>query len=152
MLYLFFFRKSTKFYGERKIFLYHLYSACIFSPLVLILASMWLGGDFLTISFGLIAAHGIYSISFLELWSLAQGSYSITIMAGLHSQHISTRDRLINNFSLIGDEKRSSRIESLCMMRLVNNEAQICRLTNLGRALAILVYCFNRVPNLKHNG
>jgi hypothetical protein len=95
VLYVFPLRQKAFFQSERGIFLYHLASAVLFSVAALALWKVEFNDAGLATALALIAAHGIYSISFLELWSLAQGSYSIAIIAGAASQGAVSREYLI---------------------------------------------------------
>jgi hypothetical protein len=51
------------------------------------------------------AAHGIYSMSFLELWSLAEGSYSFAILREIKSDRPADLHAVVIELRAIGDEK-----------------------------------------------
>src|SRR5207248_3861685 len=71
-------RRLPRFIEERVIFAYHAVSAVVLTVLA---PGLWLVGviDFATLV-GLVSLHGLYSMSFLELWSLSQGGYSLQIL------------------------------------------------------------------------
>ncbi len=72
--------------SERGIFLYHFGSAAVFTLVAFCLAVSYFSDAAIAIAIGLSALHGIYSLSFLELWTLAEGSYSMSILTGIASQ------------------------------------------------------------------
>jgi hypothetical protein len=88
----------------------------------------------------LLSAHGIYSLSFLELWSLTQGSYSLSILEKalvepLTAQHESDIQELIE----IGISKQQDRIIALQNLGLVKGYNNDFRLTSKGRKLASIL-------------
>lgn len=152
LVYLLFLRRSNQFYGETSIFLYHLCSICLYSFVVLIFSVLYLKHDYLITLVGLMAAHGIYSLSFLELWSLAQGSYSISILTNIQLHHISNKEKLINDFSVLGDEKIRQRLQSLQKVKLITHTNQTYKLTPYGRVVVRLLHMFLLIPNIQNNG
>jgi len=65
---------------EKGIFRLHLFSAV---PLALVAFALVMSGAIETqwpVVLGALSVHGIYSVSFLELWSLSQGGYSLSIV------------------------------------------------------------------------
>src|SRR4030095_9686993 len=76
LLYVFIFRKLSVFRTEKGIFLYHFVAALAFALALLgwaIAGQAQPGWPEIVL---MAAGQGIYSLSFLELWSLAQGGYS----------------------------------------------------------------------------
>ena len=73
---------------ERGVFLYHFASAVCFSVAAL---TLWLfvpaSGASFPFVVGVVMLHGIYSLSFLEIWSLTEGSYSLQIMRAVVDSH-----------------------------------------------------------------
>src|SRR4029077_20843025 len=98
------------FQTERGIFLYHFISAVLFAAGALAAGIARFSDAAMAVSVGLIAVHGIYSTSFLELWSLAQGSYSISILTGIASQGPLPRSKLVDVFARIGNAKKNDRL------------------------------------------
>lgn len=82
-------------------------------------------------------SHGIYSLSFLELWSLTQGSYSLTILADVASgSNSNSQARSPMMLAEIGMQKRAERQVSLRKLGLLNNQGS---LTPAGRGAALVV-------------
>jgi len=124
--------------GERTIFLYHFLSWII---------SVGGAGAWGLCTQGLPAAgaltvlcgslHGIYSLSFLELWSLSQGSYSLSILTAVERD--STLESLRPDAALlgaIGQQKRAARLVSLQRLGLLNAREAV---TPPGRLAAALI-------------
>lgn len=96
---------------ERGTFRYHLRSAsrlaCFFAPRI-DLPSKQVG--VVAASGTIVSLHGIYSLSFLELWSLAQGGYAASIL-----RQCALRGSLGENIGLLdlqqlGESKRNARV------------------------------------------
>lgn len=73
-------RHSRMLRTEAAIFVYHAFSYCFLVGMLVLVATRlgqpgWIAALFAA------GLHGIYSLSFLELWSLTQGSYSLGILA-----------------------------------------------------------------------
>jgi hypothetical protein len=126
------FRHARAFHAERTIFLYHLVSAVA----VAIAAAAIVRVDFsLHVgAIGLTAIHAIYSLSFLELWSLAEGGYSLAILREL-SGASGLRRVHGDPMRTLGGRKVRSRIESLGRLGLVRTSGDQIELTRLGRAV-----------------
>jgi hypothetical protein len=83
---------------------------------------------------GAIAMHGIYSLSFLELWSLAQGGYSLALLRSLTAGTLDRGD-LVDRLAAIGERKRRDRLVGLQSGGLVTRTEPLA-LTPRGRVLA----------------
>src|SRR5438093_12043221 len=80
LIYLIVLRNTRLFRSERVIFLYHFIPAVIMALAVVGLSIVLSSEEMLASAVLVISLQGIYSLSFLELWSLAHGSYSISIL------------------------------------------------------------------------
>jgi hypothetical protein len=152
LLYLAWLRCVPSFYGEKRIFRYHLISGIIYSALALAgfaLAPSWSG---LAVAAGLIAGRGIYSVTFLELWSLAQGSYSLSILGGVEPIRGTDPDDLKVRFARLGDAKRAGRLAALLQMRLAVKQGDRIELTWRGRTAAAGCALLRWLPNLTQTG
>jgi len=121
-------RQLRIFGREGSIFLYHALSAVV---LLLVLVTAF---NLPAVIAGCLSMHGIYSLSFLELWSLAEGGYSLSILRRVRgaSESDETREWL----EQIGTIKRAKRIESLIRLNLVTRVGGAIRITRAGRAVA----------------
>ena len=129
-------RHLPTFRAERTIFLYHALSAIGVS--LVVVASLFVPGSGvdLTWAIAVIALHGIYSTTFLEVWSLADGGYSLQIL-----EHLERADRRGEEpdpeaLRAIGVAKQGDRLAGLASIGLVQQEAGRTALTPAGRAVA----------------
>ena len=130
-------RHRPAFSREIGIFLYHLMSAAG-TALVLLLGVVLgpPGALDLATAVGIVALHGIYSLSFLELWSLSEGGYSLAIMA--HVDRARSRGRLVSLEAVhrIGWSKQANRLDGVERLGLIRRERGHVALTPLGRVVA----------------
>ena len=138
--------------SERGIFLYHFGSAAVFTLVAFCLAVSYFSDAAIAIAIGLSALHGIYSLSFLELWTLAEGSYSMSILTGIASQGTLSRDALIDAFARIGDAKKSDRLSVLSNLSLGRSDGSYRRLSARGQLLAILLNALVWLAAIKKRG
>jgi len=132
-------REWPLFRSERAIFLYHFvpgaaaglagltYAACAM-PATIRFAELVLA----------LSAHGIYSISFLELWSLAQGGYSLSILRSIASGDANGADARFAHLERIGETKQRERIFGLVRLGLIAERDGTIALTPRGGLVALL--------------
>lgn len=123
---------------ERGIFLFHLFS---FFALSVVLASCFLSehisrNAFTVIIFSL-CIHGIYSLTFLELWSLSQGSFSLQLLEAIAANKELPMISTLRAGGDIGADKLRQRMESLRTLGLLSPDGL---LTIPGRIAAFLLY------------
>jgi hypothetical protein len=152
LLYFFVLRNRRLFESEVGIFFYHFVSATAFTVVALAAVVVHFRDAALAVAMGLIALHCIYSISFLELWSLAEGSYSMSILTGIASQGTLSRNTLIDAFAAIGDAKKGNRLSVLSRMSLARREGSHWRLTARGRLLANAIDLLTWLAAIKNRG
>jgi hypothetical protein len=122
--------------SEKGIFRYHLASAVAVTGVVALWALVAGDPEAWTWFVAVIMLHGIYSLSFLELWALADDSYSVAIM-----ELVGRNDgvALVQRFEEIGISKQTSRLDALQALGLVGPLADgSFALTSKGRAAAIV--------------
>lgn len=129
---------------EKGIFLYHLSSALFTGLLVVVAAFIYpeefgLAGCVLVLS-----VHGIYSLSFLELWSLAQGGYSLSIIAGIARAEASGDEPDFSALEAIGIAKQADRVSALGRMGLVSRSGEHISLTSRGKSIAAVLHLLRR--------
>ena len=152
LLYVLFLRQRPTFRRERSIFLYHFISACLFSPTALILALAYADAAGLATGLGLVSLHGIYSLSFLELWSLAQGGYSIGIMAAARNRGTISNVTLLREFSPVGDDKKAGRLTALLRLGLIKRQGGGWVATGRGRVVATNLRSLLWLADPRHEG
>jgi hypothetical protein len=122
--------------SERRIFLFHLTSFAGLIAAIAVLSSADLSIALMSAA----ALHGIYSLTFLEFWSIAEGGYTITLLRTLSVEQPIDSDSVIRILSAIGDRKRETRIDALTGLRLITiGEDRVVRLTTLGLMVARLL-------------
>jgi hypothetical protein len=136
LLYFAVLRHLPAFRGERTIFLYHALSAIGVTLVVVVSLLVPGSGIDLEWAVAIVALHGIYSVSFLEVWSLADGGYSLQIL-----EHVQRADRLgerpdVEALRAIGIAKQGNRLAGLAAIGLVRQEAGRVSLTAAGRVVA----------------
>lgn len=152
LLYCLIMRRLPLFARENVIFLYHALSTAVVVAVAFGLAlargspTGWLIGLAVT------SLHGIYSLSFLELWSLAEGSYSLSILAAFGTPADGEKGIGLAALDRIGSRKRASRLESLGRLGLVRARGDRWELTSRGRAVAAGLSLVAWLANLKKLG
>lgn len=148
-IYFAFLRHLESFARERTIFRYHALSACAFSAAVL-LPGVWAAdGRLFAAGVGLVALHGIYSLSILELWTLSQISYSIAILAEVKRHGTASADALVRDLAGMGEAKKANRLQSLGGLGLVNFDGERYRLTAKGRLVAGAIGALRWLANFR---
>jgi hypothetical protein len=129
---------------EKGIFLYHFSSAVVTGLLVVVAAFIYpeefgLAGCVLVLS-----VHGIYSLTFLELWSLAQGGYSLSIIAGIARAEASGEEPDFSALEAIGVAKQADRVTALERMGLVSRSGEHISFTSRGKSIAAVFHLLRR--------
>ena len=102
---------------ERGIFLYHICSFLIFAAATMALCAF--SGFRMGLWICLLAIHGIYSLSFLELWSLTQGSYSLQLLEAAAKNGDLSHLRTLDELRQVGDSKIEQRLAALFSLHLI---------------------------------
>jgi hypothetical protein len=121
--------------SERAIFLYHFASATILIGAfgIWVLASS--NSDKWTWFVCVLMLHGIYSLSFLELWALADDSYSLAIMQIIGRGSSAAGLERMQELEAVGVRKRAARLHTLLAIGLVREGCHgSLTLTAAGRA------------------
>lgn len=135
--------------SEFLVFQYHFQSffASVLAVVILV-AVEWVG---ITVGAGIIALHIIYSISFLEIWSFSQGSYSSQIIRNIAKNPGITAQQAIALMSHIGNSKRLERVVALQRLRLIKDQEEIS-LTPAGRCVSNFILGICWLANWKDRG
>ena len=143
LIYVLALRRSPRFRSEKTIFLYHFGSAVVFGLLAILCAALdpafGVAGVVLVLSL-----HGIYSLSFLELWSLAQGGYSLSIIASVAQAEVSGKEPDFLALAAIGAAKQEDRIAALERVGLVEKTGGRISLTTQGGTIASVLHALRR--------
>jgi hypothetical protein len=104
--------------SERAIFLYHFASATILIGAFGVWVFASSNSDKWTWFVCVIMLHGIYSLSFLELWALADDSYSLAIMQIIGRDSAAGLEQM-QELEAVGVRKRAARLHTLLAIGLV---------------------------------
>ena len=137
--------------GERAIFLFHFISFVLIAITALLSAIMLQKPDIFITLCAVCALHGIYSLSFLELWSLSQGGYSLTILRSTPIE-LNYESDLINGLENLGNSKFNDRLQSVQKLGLVAQQGNKVSITRRGAKAAFLLLCISRFTNVKDRG
>jgi hypothetical protein len=96
-----------------------------------------------------LSLHAIYSMSFLELWALADGGYSLSILDCLDSNRELPADTLLEELAKLGTMKKQIRVADLVRLGLVRADDGRYALTASGRRLARFITVIIRVTHVK---
>lgn len=138
--------------SEAAIFLYHLLptvTLCVCS-VIFVLISMT--EERIASVITLISMNGIYSLTFLELWSLSQISYSREVLVKVKSGHLLSISSHADDLAEVGNKKRMERLHSLCEMGLLLRTTDGYGLSTRGKFIARALQFLNWLPNLKSRG
>jgi hypothetical protein len=138
LLYVAALRHLPAFRREQTIFAYHALSALVVTVIAAIIPlAFGTGFDFEWIV-AVVALHGLYSVSFLELWSLAEGGYSLQILERLDRSERQGQPANVEELRAIGAAKQSTRLAGLASVGLVRQDGGRVELTTSGRIVASL--------------
>ena len=145
-------RRRPAFERERVVFGYHFVSCLALAGVTGLLLLLPDGPVDVAAAVGCVAIHGIYSTSFLELWSLAQGGYSLQILeaVGRLSRTGGGVDRTV--LRALGEAKRSGRLDGLVGLGLVRRTGRAVSLTGAGRRVAELLALIVWLANVRERG
>jgi hypothetical protein len=138
LLYVTALRHLPAFRREQTIFAYHTLSA-VAVTLIALLGPLAMGTALdLEWVVAVVALHGIYSVSFLELWSLAEGGYSLQILERLDRAERQGQPANVEELRAIGAAKQSNRLAGLASIGLVRQDDGRLELTAGGKIVASL--------------
>ena len=136
VLYFVVLRHLPAFRSERTIFLYHALSALAVSLVVVVSLFVPGSGVDLVWVVGIIALHGVYSTTFLEIWSLAEGGYSLQIVEQIERANRLGQEPDVKALEAIGIAKQGNRLAGLVSIGLVSDDGGRLSLTPRGRLIA----------------
>lgn len=148
--YVWWFRHSRFAASERAIFLYHFSSACAIAAASAATVLAFRSSDVFAAACAAVFAHGIYSLTFLELWTLAQISYSREVL--LRARDGQLDGKAIAELAAVGEAKRTLRLAALSRGGLVRHESGQWTLTRPGRIGALFLKIVLWLPAVRSAG
>jgi hypothetical protein len=132
-------RDSAALASEKGVFLYHFISAILVAGGFGAWTIVHGGWGAWTWFACVVMLHGLYSLSFLELWALADDSYSLAIMEIISRSGAAAGPGLMQRLEEIGMDKQASRLDALRSIGLVRDVGDgLFTLTPGGRAAVVL--------------
>jgi hypothetical protein len=140
--------RGRRFVGsERGILRFHVAS---FAALAIIVGLFVAVGAPIGTGVGALSLHGIYSLSFLELWSLSEGGFSVIALLKLSLKPV-PRASLLAELGTIGQRKKDDRLQKLISGGLISGDATLT-LTERGRWAAKAVRLLRWIANFRDVG
>jgi hypothetical protein len=133
-------RKSAALRCEKGIFLYHFVSAVLTALAGCTYALTASSPNGFAVLALVLSVHGIYSLSFLELWSLAQGGYSLSVISSIARAEANGVAPDFSHLEQIGETKQRERIAGLEKLRLIARSDGSITLTRSGSRVAALLH------------
>jgi len=149
LLYALWFRNLQPLASEKGIFFYHFGSAVIIGSAMLGIAITQPGEFRLAHAVIFLSLHSIYSLSFLELWALADGGYSLSILDCIDTNHGHREDKLLDELAKLGTIKKQGRIADLLRLGLIEQRNEQFSLTPAGRRTASLLRTIVHIANVR---
>ena len=143
-------RRTQAFSHERVILLFHVISAVAVATAVILARLLDLASMTTSLAVAIICLHGIYSLSFLELWALADGGYSLGILRRVREGN--STHSTVRALRQLGDTKREARMNDLVRIGLIAQGRAGFELTGLGQVVATTMCLIQRVSNLRDVG
>jgi hypothetical protein len=152
LVYLLWLRRKPLFTREIVIVLYHFGSLGMIVVGLAIALVLSEADRSLAVVVAVVSLQGLYSVSFLEVWSLAEGGYSLSIMRSVDRARALGRPLGLADLHLLGEGKRSTRTRHLASLGLVRDRDGKLELSASGRLVATALFVITRVANLREVG
>jgi len=122
---------------EGTVLKYHVVSFCL--AMLLCGGLAFLAEDGFAAWIAAVSLHGIFSMSFLELWSVSQGSFFLSVMDRLEVWRGTEGEGVpfdVSSLAEIGRGKRISRLQALLAKGWVRDDGRVLALTKTGRIVS----------------
>jgi hypothetical protein len=152
LLYVLIFRHLQRFRTERGIFSLHFLSASIL--LFSMVAHFLLLPTYnrFALILGAAAAHGIYSLSFLECWALSEGGYSLRVLSEIVRRGTVPVSDLERHFVELSAQKKKDRASSLMTLGLICVQDERYTLTTKGKMIACTIAAVATLADFRVRG
>lgn len=152
LIYLFFVRGEPRWHGERQILSFHVVSVAVLLGILLLAVWSVPTGASVALAAAILLIHCIYSLTFLEFWTLSQISYSREILLKAEAGAFAGPHSLPQDLVELGETKRSGRLESLRGLGLVKLEGERWSLTPRGTMASAVLRFLQWLPNSRNAG
>jgi hypothetical protein len=138
--------------SEKGIFAYHALSFIALLSIGCASVIIVTDEDSLAAVIGGCSLHAIYSMTFLEFWSISEGSFSFAVLSRIRSATLAT-NHIVSEFTVLGAAKKTSRIESLVRLKLIRRDnTRAWRLTARGQGAAAIARVLLWVSATREHG
>jgi hypothetical protein len=145
-------RERAAFRHEAVIFGYHFWSAVALTTVSCVSWALKPTFEQAAAVVAAVALHGIYSTSFLELWSLSEGGYSLRILRMLEDARPAGLELDRGALQAIGARKKGNRISGLLRLGLARRTWDQLELTSFGRGVGAVLSSIAWLANLRELG
>jgi hypothetical protein len=150
--YFFYYRNLKVGRTEKGMFLYQLISLLILTAITFLLMHSYGFSSLIKSLIIAISLHSIYSLSFLEIWSLSEGGYSLQILQIIYKNQGSLPENSYKSLVRVGEDKKIKRLVSLEQLGLITYDGNTILLTKNGNIASYIVLFFRRLSNVKKAG
>jgi hypothetical protein len=145
-------RERAAFRTEKGIFRLHVFSVLVLALGISLVLGKALTNRDIAAVIGAFSIHGIYTISFLELWSLAEGGYSLKILRTAAAGDDPREGGALLALQAVGQQKRANRLAALRAMGLIAEGPEGLVLTVRGKSVASFLRAIAWIANLRSLG
>ena len=131
---------------ECGVFLFHAFSFFVLAGAAILLSATTIVGAAAVAA--AVGVHGIYSLTFLEVWSLTEGSYSLSILQAIGAAEREGTDVAWSQLAAIEESKRKARLCALQSLGLISEIDGELVLTAPGRAVAAILNAFTNTMHI----
>ncbi len=97
-----------------------------------------------------LSLHGIYSLSFWELWGGSEGGFSLRILKRIATRPHG-RAELLRSFGGLGSQKLGSRLDDLQRARMIRRGERF-ETSGIGKVIASMLALLHFICNLERTG
>ena len=129
--------------------MYHFLSAGLFAAFYFVYFALKAESGRFSLVCGMASLHGIYSLSFLELWSLCEAGYSLRVLDQVDKAFVDGQDFDRASLRNLGASKKENRAKDLETLGLLSKKDDKFTLSAKGRGLAIFLQGITWPSNAK---
>lgn len=137
---------------ETAILAFHVFLALALFVFAVIFVVLSIDEERWAAAVALVSVNGIYSLTFLELWTLSQISYSRELLVRAKNGKLRSASSNADELVRLGNEKRSARLLSLRSMGLLASTEHGWKLGRRGKLVAAVLQLLLWLPNLRLRG
>ena len=149
--YLILFRFVAFLNQEKGFILFHLLSWLVLLVTLSTLGILEGASGLLTPAVAALSLHGVYSMTFWELWGSSEGGFSLRIMDEVE-KGMTTEAQLLEHFERLGRSKRGSRLQDMESVGLVRRVGDLYRVQGVGILVVAIIRLLRLLGNVRGSG